>query len=870
MAITSKQRRELLKFIAQLEPIRGRHTELVSVYVPAGYDLNKIINHLAQEQGTASNIKDATTRKNVTDSLERMIQHLRLYKGTPVNGLAAFAGNISEREGQQNIEVFSIETPEPLNFRLYRCDKIFVLDALKEMAEKKDIYGLIVMDKREGNIALLKGKTIIPLTKTTSYVPGKTRAGGQCLLPDTLIQSVSGDILEVEKAHNPNVIKSSMIKDFSIKNTPVTDKWDTEKDCVYKIITKNPRIVIECSKDHIFFVRQDEIKEKAAEELKKNDLLIMAERINIKGTEVHFNPFKYHNSYKISHNGKLYLKNKRQEKKLYQKQIAKDIGVTQTAISVIELGKRDIKARFLKRLCSRLDIDFDEFINKYTESKHRINLPLELTGEIAQIAGYFLGDGSYENERINFSEQCEDVARYYESILKKVFNANTCLRFRKEKGYWQLRVNGKPLVRFFKHEFPEIRKATSSSVPEKVLISDNNIVASFIKGFFDAEGYANIDRGIALGIHNKKLVQQLQMLFLRFGIIASTNEYDNRRNPYSNHTRFTLNITEKESLKLFQEVIGFSSKEKSEKLKMVLSKKSNTSYVRQIAVSGKKIRKIIEKAGYNLELFPKVNNFFRDERMMSKQTYYNSILKIVKNKDIKLYNNLKKYYDAPVLAVRIADIKVENKKTKMVDISTGEGNFIANGLIVHNSSARFERIREGAAKEFFSKLGEYVKENFLENKELKGIIVGGPGMTKNEFVDGNYITDQVKRKIIAIKDLSYTGDFGLQELVDKSQDVLANEEISKEKDIMQKFFGKLSINPKEVAYGEQQVRKALGLGAVDVLLLSEEVDDKIIEELEETAEQFGSRVELISVETREGAQLRDMGKFAAILRYEVH
>ena len=35
------------------------------------------------------------------------------------------------------------------------------------------------MDKREGNIAFLKGKTIIPLTKTTSYVPGKTRAGGQ-------------------------------------------------------------------------------------------------------------------------------------------------------------------------------------------------------------------------------------------------------------------------------------------------------------------------------------------------------------------------------------------------------------------------------------------------------------------------------------------------------------------------------------------------------------------------------------------------------------------------------------------------------------------------------------------------------------------
>ena len=148
--------------------------------------------------------------------------------------------------------------------------------------------------------------------------------------------------------------------------------------------------------------------------------------------------------------------------------------------------------------------------------------------------------------------------------------------------------------------------------------------------------------------------------------------------------------------------------------------------------------------------------------------------------------------------------------------------------------------------------------------------MGGPGHTKNEFVDGNYITDQVKRKIIAIKDLSYTGEFGLNELVDKSQDVLANEEISKEKDIMQKFFDMLSKKPKQVAYGQEQVKKALEQGAVKHLLLSEDVDDDTVEEFEILAEQYKTNVEIISVETREGVQLRDMGKFAAILRYEMH
>ena len=46
--MSSKDRFKLKHFVKELENFRGRHTELVSVYVPAGYDLNKIINHLQQ------------------------------------------------------------------------------------------------------------------------------------------------------------------------------------------------------------------------------------------------------------------------------------------------------------------------------------------------------------------------------------------------------------------------------------------------------------------------------------------------------------------------------------------------------------------------------------------------------------------------------------------------------------------------------------------------------------------------------------------------------------------------------------------------------------------------------------------------------
>ena len=101
--LDTKQHFKLRKLVNELKAVRGRHTELVTVYIPAGYDIIKIVQHLVQEQGTASNIKDKTTRQHVIDSLERMVRHLRLYKQTPANGLAAFAGNLASQEGKTDL-----------------------------------------------------------------------------------------------------------------------------------------------------------------------------------------------------------------------------------------------------------------------------------------------------------------------------------------------------------------------------------------------------------------------------------------------------------------------------------------------------------------------------------------------------------------------------------------------------------------------------------------------------------------------------------------------------------------------------------------------------------------------------------------------
>jgi len=167
------------KMLDHLSSFKGRHTELVSLYIPAGYEIPKVAQQIRDEQGTATNIKSTSTRKNVLGALEKVSQHLTLFKQTPPNGLVIFCGNISEREGVSDIELFSFEPIEPLSVRVYRCDQEFILEPLYDMLEAKEIYGLLIVERNEATIGLLKGKSIEMADSLTSGVQGKTRAGGQ-------------------------------------------------------------------------------------------------------------------------------------------------------------------------------------------------------------------------------------------------------------------------------------------------------------------------------------------------------------------------------------------------------------------------------------------------------------------------------------------------------------------------------------------------------------------------------------------------------------------------------------------------------------------------------------------------------------------
>ncbi|MEW6036235.1 MAG: peptide chain release factor aRF-1 [Candidatus Micrarchaeota archaeon] len=179
MAADSEKMYQLKKKLRQLEGYRGSGTELISVYIPAGSPVHEMGNKLREEMSQASNIKSKSTKLNVLGALERIMNHLKLYRRTPENGLAVFAGNISDNPAKVDIGLFTLEPPDKLNIGAYRCDSRFFLEPLQAMLGSTDSYGIVVLDGREATVAIVKGTNISIIKKLNSTAHAKIRKGGQ-------------------------------------------------------------------------------------------------------------------------------------------------------------------------------------------------------------------------------------------------------------------------------------------------------------------------------------------------------------------------------------------------------------------------------------------------------------------------------------------------------------------------------------------------------------------------------------------------------------------------------------------------------------------------------------------------------------------
>jgi peptide chain release factor subunit 1 len=176
---TQFRRYEFQRKLDEIAGVKGRATELVSLYVPPGRQLSDVMAYLRNEYAQSSNIKSRTTRKNVMWAIESLMGRVRQYKEAPASGVAFFVGSKAVGADKTEPVTFIVEPPEPLNTYLYRCDSSFFLDPLLAMAHEPDLWGLIVMDRAEVTLGFLRGKRVEALRNRQSLVPSKHGRGGQ-------------------------------------------------------------------------------------------------------------------------------------------------------------------------------------------------------------------------------------------------------------------------------------------------------------------------------------------------------------------------------------------------------------------------------------------------------------------------------------------------------------------------------------------------------------------------------------------------------------------------------------------------------------------------------------------------------------------
>ena len=236
------------------------------------------------------------------------------------------------------------------------------------------------------------------------------------------------------------------------------------------------------------------------------------------------------------------------------------------------------------------------------------------------------------------------------------------------------------------------------------------------------------------------------------------------------------------------------------------------------------------------------------------------------------------------------------------------------------SARRYERLREMRLQEYFTRIGAHANEIFLPIENLKGIIVGGPGPTKYDFEKGEYLNYMLKNKIIDTVDTAYVEEQGVKEVVEKAPEVMRKVRYIEERKVMQQFLYEVGHDTGKITYGEEDVRRALEAGAVNILLLSEGLEttrvtikcsacnyqeqhtvknkalvefeqdlvgkpcpkchatslnifdkEDVVDDFAELAEYTNTQVEVISTETEEGQMLKNsFGGVAAILRFKVH
>lgn len=139
------------------------------------------------------------------------------------------------------------------------------------------------------------------------------------------------------------------------------------------------------------------------------------------------------------------------------------------------------------------------------------------------------------------------------------------------------------------------------------------------------------------------------------------------------------------------------------------------------------------------------------------------------------------------------------------------------------SAGRYERAVEESIDDYYKSVADATNDMYAKyNYKLSGLIVGGPGPTKENFVKSKNLNYQIK--VLGTFDTGYVDEHtGVNELLEKAKEILSEQEAVKERRTMEKFMDEVSRSG-VATYGYRNVKNALTMDNVSKLIISDEIE----------------------------------------------
>lgn len=186
------------------------------------------------------------------------------------------------------------------------------------------------------------------------------------------------------------------------------------------------------------------------------------------------------------------------------------------------------------------------------------------------------------------------------------------------------------------------------------------------------------------------------------------------------------------------------------------------------------------------------------------------------------------------------------------------------------SAKRFERERDRQEHEFFETVAGIANDAFLaDGHPIDGLVVGGTLATAKRFVRGQYLDHRLRERLLGTYPVEYATRRGLEQLVDEAADQLLSAENREARAALAEFYSRLR-DGEPVAYGLEDVERAVEFGAVETALVASSIPTERREMLSTGVSQQGGEQLIVSTEYEPAARFADQfGGVGALLRFPV-